>query len=215
MSAMGVMRARAAHAAGNRCSGRGGFTLIELLTVIAIIGVLAAILIPSTAAVRNAAKRARTKAQFSQWATAMELFRQEYGFYPAVDAGTGRLDSARFAAALTGRALDGSEIAATGDVAGNVRRVAFLRLAEADFDASHTLLADGFGNTEIAVLVDRDGDGRITSADGPARAVTGTDGVGRVPDPGDLDLRTGLRAGVIFYSAGNGASEADLVLSWK
>ena len=66
----------------------GGFTLIELLVVIAIIGILAAILIPTTSSVRISAKRAKTKVQFSQWAAAMEQFRQDYGYYRI----TGRID---------------------------------------------------------------------------------------------------------------------------
>ena len=52
------------------------FTLIELLTVIAIIGILAAILIPTTSSARTAAKKAKTRGQFSQWGAAIEAFRQ-------------------------------------------------------------------------------------------------------------------------------------------
>jgi prepilin-type N-terminal cleavage/methylation domain-containing protein len=52
-----------------------GFTLIELLTVLAIIGMLAGILVPTVGAARNAAWNARTRVQFAQWAAAMEQFR--------------------------------------------------------------------------------------------------------------------------------------------
>jgi len=58
------------------------FTLVELLTVIAIIGILSAIIIPSANSARNAAKKARVRSQFGQWTAAFEAFRQEYGTYP-------------------------------------------------------------------------------------------------------------------------------------
>jgi len=58
------------------------FTLIELLTVVAIIGILAAIIVPTAGGARNAAKKAKTRAQFSAWGAAFESFRQEYGSYP-------------------------------------------------------------------------------------------------------------------------------------
>jgi len=62
---------------------RRAFTLLELLTVIAIIGILAALIFPSVRSARVAANKARTKVRFSQWAAAIEGFRNEYGCYPA------------------------------------------------------------------------------------------------------------------------------------
>jgi prepilin-type N-terminal cleavage/methylation domain-containing protein len=64
-------------------NARRAFTLIELLTVMAIIGILAAIIIPTVSSVRVSANKAKTKVQFNQWASAIESFRSEYGYYPS------------------------------------------------------------------------------------------------------------------------------------
>jgi prepilin-type N-terminal cleavage/methylation domain-containing protein len=58
-----------------------GFTLLELLSVIAVIGILAALIFPAVRSARVSANKARTKVQFSQWAAAMEGFRAEYGYF--------------------------------------------------------------------------------------------------------------------------------------
>ena len=59
-----------------------GFTVLELLGVMTIIAILAALLLPTLGAARSAAQRAKTRAQFAQWAAALEQYRQEYGYFP-------------------------------------------------------------------------------------------------------------------------------------
>jgi len=68
--------------AGNGRPARRAFTLIELLTVIAIIGVLAALLFPAFSGVNRQATLNRAKAEMAQLETAIDRYKAAYGFYP-------------------------------------------------------------------------------------------------------------------------------------
>ncbi len=191
-----------------------GFSLIELLTVVAIVGILAAITIPALSGARDSANRAKTKAQFHQWAAAMELYRQEYGFYPNV-ASNGKVDTARFAAELTGRTLTGQPL---GLDFGNRKGIRFYTLAAEELDGDGLHLVDAYGNTDLAVRIDTNRDGLINSGDGGSWVAVA--GLEETADASPVDLpeavpTSGVRAGVVFYSAGRGRDENDLVLSWR
>jgi type II secretion system protein G len=67
-------------------SGRRGFTLLELLIVVAIIGVLAAIAIPSLLIAIQRSKQRRTMADIRSLATAWEARNTEAGRYNAAAA---------------------------------------------------------------------------------------------------------------------------------
>lgn len=70
-------------------SNHNGFTIVELLVVVAVIGLLVAILIPTVANVRESAKKAQSRSQFGQWISAIEMFRTEYGYWPDFNAKPG------------------------------------------------------------------------------------------------------------------------------
>lgn len=203
-----------------------GFTLLELLSVIAVIGILAALIFPSVGAARRSANKARTKVQFSQWAAALEGFRNEYGYYPVFDATalvnggatTTLAGDHLFHDILAGRKRDGSALLSTGLAAAQNRKlIAFYSFSDADFtnagSPTPNLLRDAFDNTEIAVLVDKNLDGVIkVGSDYPTLPAV----VGLTPGAADFPP-TGVRAGVIFYAPAPGADAAnpDFIFSWK
>ncbi len=228
---VGPLSARGGSERGPKPAGGNGtgFTLLEVLAAIAVISILAGLLLPSLGAARAAALKARTRLQFAQWATAMEQYRQEYGCYPAV--GTdGKLataaDTLQFVRTLAGSNPDGSAVADGAELNGNVRRRCFCLFSPTDFFdpdrpggaadySGNELLCDAFGNTEIGVLVDRNGDGFVRPADDGALApVGGLSGRTLAVEAAAMPA-AGVRAGVVFYSAGRGENPQDLVLSWQ
>ncbi len=148
-----------------------GFTLIELLMVIAVIGILAGILVPSIGLVQERAKIAKSKMQLSNYVNAIQLFKSEYKYYPFVTTGQEeyRLETpanaADFIETLSGRdPLTGDRVA-TG---GNRRKQSFHTFGESEFFTNpdsdlveRNRIADAFNNINIVVVIDEDGDGFV------------------------------------------------------
>lgn len=207
-------------------ANRSGFTLIELITVIAVIAILSTILISTVGGANASAKKAKTRAQFSQWGSAIELFRQEYGFYPDFEGGASGgsfdwvIDSPEhtilFFETLSGKKMNGDLLEDTdsfgGYDAGNTKGIRFLSFGSGDLTESISPeLQDGFGNTEIAVLFDRDYDGMIEiGSDEDYDTAPEVKNLSPGLESGDI-----VRTGVIFYSPGVGNSDNDVVKSWE
>ena len=62
---------------------RPGFTLVELLVVIAVIGVLVALLLPAVQAARESTRRSACHANLRQLCVAVQLHHDTHGFYPS------------------------------------------------------------------------------------------------------------------------------------
>lgn len=208
-----------------------GFTLLELLVVVAVIGILAALIFPAVGAARRAAQVSRTKVLFAQWSAAIASYRAEYGRYPEFDvsglvnggATTAPDGEHLFHDILAGRKRDGSAVAASGIWSAGVqnpRRIAFHTFAEAELTDAHAaapyLVQDASGNTAIAVLVDRDLDGTIRIGPAGDYPVPPALAAGVAPPAAEFPP-TGIRAGVAFYALAPGASPGDprFVFSWK
>jgi prepilin-type N-terminal cleavage/methylation domain-containing protein len=61
---------------------RAGFTIVELLTVISIIAILAAMLLPTLAAARKHAQKVQAKTEIRGLVTAIEAYDSAYGRFP-------------------------------------------------------------------------------------------------------------------------------------
>jgi prepilin-type N-terminal cleavage/methylation domain-containing protein len=156
----------------NQTARKNAFTLIELLMVIAIIGILAGILIPTVGAVRKKANIAASKSQLSNYVTAITMFKGEYGYLPFISAAgdqtidlSGGTQSEDFIKTLSGRNPSNGNPVAEG---GNRRQIAFHSFSESEFfynvstdSISPTQLADRFNNTKIFLRLDGDGNGQV------------------------------------------------------
>jgi prepilin-type N-terminal cleavage/methylation domain-containing protein/prepilin-type processing-associated H-X9-DG protein len=122
---------------------RRAFTLIELLTVIAIIGILAAIIVPTVGKARNVAKKAQCVARIRQWGTAVNLcandykqniplfFRQDpFTYAPYMSSGKNMTVEAETGATSNRTVIDAMSICPTGINGGNslnsVKQYAFV-----------------------------------------------------------------------------------------
>ena len=146
-----------------------GFTLVELLMVVAIIGLLTSILSPNIWKVMQSATIASGKAQLFQYVNAIIQFEDEYGYYPFA---RGDKDyvikfsdpevAKEFIEIMSGR---DAKTGKSKSVGGNRRRIIFHDFSEKEFytgnnqQSVHTLLADGFNNRNLCIMIDGNGDG--------------------------------------------------------
>src|SRR5580692_906892 len=70
------------HNLKNRAARPQGFTLVEMLLVVAIIGVLAALIVPKIAGKGEEARIAAAKADISNIGTSLDMFEVDVGHYP-------------------------------------------------------------------------------------------------------------------------------------
>ena len=194
-----------------------GFTLVEILAVIAIIGILAALLIPTVGMVQNQAKRSQSQALFTQLATACVNYKADYGYFPLFGRPKGTPDTAvnlgdageAVYQTLTGYSYDGSSI--MGSPAQNLNRKgrAYYSFSEQDFDGE--FIVDAFGNTDIIVVLDTNLNGQIASSvlnsSGPANHIDGLD-----TDRFQPQVTQNIRQPVLIYSAGAGSGKP--VTTW-
>ena len=70
---------------------QSAFTLIEILVVVAILGILAAIVVPRVMDRPDEAKRVAARADVAAIVQALKLYRLDNGFYPSTDQGLAAL----------------------------------------------------------------------------------------------------------------------------
>lgn len=74
--------------------GEAGFTLLELLVVLAIMGLLAAIVAPQVLKYLGSSRTQTAKVQIQNVSSALELFKLDVGRYPTQEEGLGALVTA-------------------------------------------------------------------------------------------------------------------------
>lgn len=126
-----------------------GFTLVEILVVLAIVGILLAILVPSVSNIKTSVLKTKSKTQFRQYAMALDAYYQEHEHFPVFLTEKGEVKvnlkdhGVAFQNALKGKYHDfaPSEFAGSGEHEGKI--------------------VDAFNNPNIYILVDSNEDGML------------------------------------------------------
>lgn len=220
-----------------RPTSRSGFTLIELLTVVAIIGVLAAVLIPAAMGVQKRAKVANSQTALGGWASGLVRYKQAYGFYPNLAGGTYpstdtcfKLETGSGASnqgavlvmCLSGRNPNGSNLSAGGAgnrIKWNRNGENFVEFAREDYE-DFTLLPAGTDTSGSIgtnnYLVDRLGNRNIRvvmdfNGNGNIASASGapSPSTGIPADIRNLSGASGIPARVIVYTSATDVTSLD------
>jgi prepilin-type N-terminal cleavage/methylation domain-containing protein len=139
-----------------------GFSLVELLSVIAIVGILVAIILPMFHRASDAALRAKTKTQLSQYALALERYRQTYGAFPAFLNKTEPVCIQGIEAENLMTALSTQKLIAGSSakqLQWNPQAISFYQFSENELsraDGKVVGIVDAHGEASICILVDKE-----------------------------------------------------------
>jgi len=136
-----------------------GFSLMEVIVVIAIMGVLSAILIPGVSSVQGYLMRSKNKIFLSELVMALESYKATYGFYPRCLKENCVNDSRDVAEplfmSLSGRMPNGAELSPSEREKFNKKAVCFYEFHQENLkeEGPRHFLMDYSGNEHIFFVV--------------------------------------------------------------
>ncbi|MDR3144514.1 MAG: type II secretion system GspH family protein [Puniceicoccales bacterium] len=143
-----------------------GFTLLEVITVFVIFAIISSLIIAGVSAHKRAALIAKTRVQFVQYETAINMYCREYGDLPPffcdeelISLADGD-NSSTFVKILSGRDTSGNKLSENDREKLNPKEKEFHDFTDDEFfiksDGTHDYasLADAFNNRNIFVIVE-------------------------------------------------------------